>query len=319
MAEGSTNGGMQTYILVENPGEAPAEVTLKFLTGAGEVAGPTDTMPAHTRATFLANDWVTSYDVSTEVTSNNPVVCERATYGGPGRGWAWGTCSTGSPMASAQWYAPGLNAAFSPWLLIANPNDTAASIDIKYYTGSAEVQGPQAVVSARSRATFNVNDTLSGVYASAVITSSGAEVVCEWAEYAPDWSWGASSQASPFASGYAFLTEGSTDGGMRTLVTMFNPTDADVTADLSPVHRLGHAHSGQPAGLERPRQGHLRRLPQRLRHHLRRLHRGQGGRAAGGQAHHHLHRLGLLHRLRLACRPPLTRIISPFTAQGIII
>ncbi len=90
LAEGSTAGGMETFILVQNPGDAPAQVTLSFLTAEGERPGPGATLAPGTRRTFKANDYVNSYDVSTRVESDQPVVAERAMYGNS-RAWAHGS------------------------------------------------------------------------------------------------------------------------------------------------------------------------------------------------------------------------------------
>ncbi len=235
MAEGCTDGGMETYILVQNPNAEAVHVSLDFLTSSGQVPGPKDfRIPAGTRLTFAASDYVTAYDVATVVTATGgSVVCERSTYGGDQEGgWAWATSSTGTPFASALWYVPGMHTGNSAWILIANPNTAAADVDIKYYSGSNVIQGPRASVPARSRVTFNAGDYVPDAYVSAVVTSSGAEVVCEWAEYAPDFSWGNSSLAAPGLSGDLFFTEGSTDGGMQTIVTVFNPGDTNVTASF---------------------------------------------------------------------------------------
>ncbi len=87
LAEGSTSGGMETYVLVQNPGDTEARVTLSFMTGEGPRNGPTAVLPAGTRKTFKVNDYVTSWDVSTRVSSDSPVVAERAMYGNS-RTWA---------------------------------------------------------------------------------------------------------------------------------------------------------------------------------------------------------------------------------------
>ncbi len=90
LAEGSTAGGMETFILVQNPGDSEAEVRLTFVTENGPQAGPTAVLPPHTRFTWKANDFITSYNVSTTVTSTKPVVAERAMYGNS-RTWAHGS------------------------------------------------------------------------------------------------------------------------------------------------------------------------------------------------------------------------------------
>ncbi|MBU4490200.1 MAG: hypothetical protein KKE79_06150, partial [Actinobacteria bacterium] len=47
LAEGSTNGGFETWVLVQNPGDEKATAELMFMTGAGEVAGPTLELEPH--------------------------------------------------------------------------------------------------------------------------------------------------------------------------------------------------------------------------------------------------------------------------------
>lgn len=91
LAEGSTDGGMETFLLVQNPGPNPVHVNIKFQTGAGQQA-PAELqnleIGATSRRTFKVNDWVTDYDVSTFVEAlDGELICERAMYGN-GRSWA---------------------------------------------------------------------------------------------------------------------------------------------------------------------------------------------------------------------------------------
>jgi hypothetical protein len=95
MAEGSTAGGMETWVLVQNPNDSPVDVELDFQTEDGEVQGPARSISANSRSTFNVGDYVTSYHVSTEVTATQgEVICERAMYGN-NRSWAHD--SIGSP------------------------------------------------------------------------------------------------------------------------------------------------------------------------------------------------------------------------------
>ncbi len=81
LAEGCTLGGFETWVLVQNPGDAPAKVTLTFMTEGGEVPGPTQTLAPNSRFSWNVGDTgVETYDVSTRVTSDVPVIAERAMY-----------------------------------------------------------------------------------------------------------------------------------------------------------------------------------------------------------------------------------------------
>jgi hypothetical protein len=91
LAEGCTEGGMETWVLVQNPGTTDATVGLTLMTGAGEqkpdgLQG--QVIPAETRRSFNLGEHVRDWNVSTMVTSTGgKVVCERAVYGN-GRQWA---------------------------------------------------------------------------------------------------------------------------------------------------------------------------------------------------------------------------------------
>ena len=91
LAEGSTDGGMETFVLVQNPGTSPVHVNIKFQTGTGEKA-PSDLQGAvidpTSRRTFKVNNYVTDFNVSTFVeATDGEVICERAMYGNS-RTWA---------------------------------------------------------------------------------------------------------------------------------------------------------------------------------------------------------------------------------------
>jgi hypothetical protein len=101
LAEGATAGGYETWVLVQNPMPYAVDVQLIYQTGSGPMPGPTASIPAESRHSFLVNDTVETYDVSTKVVVVGPgyVICERAVYWTPpGSGAkALGTESIGWP------------------------------------------------------------------------------------------------------------------------------------------------------------------------------------------------------------------------------
>src|SRR4030042_4734648 len=57
-AEGSTDGGMETFVLVQNPHPIPVSVNIAFQTDSGELAPSSlqgTTIPASSRSTFRVN------------------------------------------------------------------------------------------------------------------------------------------------------------------------------------------------------------------------------------------------------------------------
>jgi len=91
LAEGSTDGGMETFLLVQNPAGTAAVVDITLQTDSGEVS-PSQlqgvTIPAGSRRTFKLNEYVTTFNVSSKVVATSgQVICERAMYG-DSRTWA---------------------------------------------------------------------------------------------------------------------------------------------------------------------------------------------------------------------------------------
>jgi uncharacterized phage protein gp47/JayE len=80
LAEGATAGSFDTWVLVMNPGEERAHVRLTFLTDSGPVPGPEYDLDPGKRHSFHLDEHVTSYDVSTLVSSDKPICAERAMY-----------------------------------------------------------------------------------------------------------------------------------------------------------------------------------------------------------------------------------------------
>ena len=93
LAEGSTGPGFETWVLVQNPNDTEAKVSLTYMTSDVSRDGPSVVLAPHSRKTFNVADTVGQvWEVSTRVSSDKPVIAERAMYG---NGRAWGTDSVG--------------------------------------------------------------------------------------------------------------------------------------------------------------------------------------------------------------------------------
>ena len=181
LAEGCTQGGMETFILVQNPNEEGVEVDVTFMTSSGAVPGPRGIyLPPGTRRTFLANQYVSSWDVSTRVDARGGgVICERAMYGA-GRTWAHD--SLGSSQTFLTWYlAEGCTqGGMETFILVQNPNDDQVAVSAIYMTESGEVLGQHLhYVSAKSRITLKPVDYVRNWDVSARIEAWGGGIICE--------------------------------------------------------------------------------------------------------------------------------------------
>jgi len=232
LAEGATQGGFETWILVQNPGDKTAKAHLSYMTPTGEQAGPDLTLAPGTRQSVNVGDTVTDFSVSTRVTSDNPVVCERAMYfdnrvGGHG--------SVGTTSPARTWFlAEGATAGgFETWVLVQNPGDKTATAQLTYLTGGGEKEGPELTLAPHTRQTVNVAETVANDFNVSTLVTSNHPVVAERATY---WNNRTAGQESIGVTNPAqrwFLAEGSTKGGFETWVLLENPGTLTAHAELT--------------------------------------------------------------------------------------
>ncbi len=233
LAEGSTNGGMETWITVQNPNTTDTKVSLTYMTPSGAVPGPSATVKARTRMSFYTADTVPNvWDVSTKVTSDLPVVAERSMYG---NGKTWATNSIGVVNPSTAWYlAEGsTNGGMETWITVQNPNSTDAKVSLTYMTPSGSVKGPSTTIKANTRKSFYVADTVPNVWDVSTKVTSDRPVVAERSMYGNGKTWATNSIGVVNPSTAWYLAEGSTNGGMETWITVQNPNSTDAKVSLT--------------------------------------------------------------------------------------
>lgn len=159
LAEGSTDWGFDTYVLVQNPGGGDAVVDVTFLTGEGESSVEPFTVSAGSRYTIDARAEMGERDFSTRVSSDAPVICERAMYWNNGTGKA-GHDTIGVTGSTYNCYlAEGCTAyGFETYLLICNPNEQVNDVQITYMTSEGAVPHGGIKMPPNTRTTVLVND-----------------------------------------------------------------------------------------------------------------------------------------------------------------
>jgi hypothetical protein len=192
LPEGATAGGFETWVLVANPDETQsADVTVTYLTGSGQVPGPSFTLAPGSRRSIRVNDTVPSdFDVATKVSSSGAgVVAERALYSNHPTLGITSSSGEGVGWTADKWFLPeGATAGgFETWVLIANPDETqSADVTVTYLTGSGQVPGPSFTLAPGSRRSIRVNDTVPSDFDVATkVSSSGAGVVVDHSIYSP--------------------------------------------------------------------------------------------------------------------------------------
>jgi len=195
LAEGCTGadsrGGYETWILVQNPGAAPAKVTLTYMLPTGAVSGQGMTIPAGSRQSFSVADVVPGqYSVSTKVTADNPVIAERAVYFTTQKIFRdAATDSIGVEEPATTWYlaegCTGLSEAgsFETWILLMNPEDQVATAKLTYMTESGPVTGPTVTLPPNTRTSINVSNVVWNNWSVSTMVTSDSPVIAERSMY----------------------------------------------------------------------------------------------------------------------------------------
>ncbi|MBK5093351.1 MAG: DUF11 domain-containing protein [Actinobacteria bacterium] len=267
LAEGSTGGGFDTWILLQNPGTVKANAEVTFMTEAGSQAPVPVPMEAESRATIRISDYVpNNFQVSTMVTSDVPIMADRSIYWDKrfsGEGSISGSpqpyemksghSNIGTPLESISargdgtgritTYIPEGSTAggFDTWILLCNPNGQEANTQLAFTTASGVAAQNTVQVPAHSRRTVHLNEIVPNESEVATEISSDAAILAERSMY-----WdpnmdnlqpyeargGHSSSDSASPAREWFIAEGSTGAGFETYILVQNPQDgsADVVA-----------------------------------------------------------------------------------------
>jgi hypothetical protein len=225
LAEGSTNYGFDTYLLIQNPTGQSANVQVAYLTGQGRVEKPEFTVEANSRYSINVRDDLPESDMSFEVTSDQRVIAERSMYWDGMRG---GHDSIGTNAPAREWYLGegSTDWGFDEWVLLGNPGSAAAEVELTYMTPTGPVPQAPVTVPAGSRITVHVNAALPERDVS-VKAEADRGIVVERAMY---WNNG-TGRAGHCAIGVpqprqqSFMAEGSTDWGFDTWVLIQNPNN----------------------------------------------------------------------------------------------
>ena len=178
LAEGATgyDVGFTTYVLVQNPNDSDAQVTLTYQTQSGPKPQAPFTMSANSRRTVRVNDQLpANTNVSTQVHGSKPIIAERAMY--------WGA---GTPLGEAMHASIGLDSphvtfylpdgqtsdGHEAWTLIQNPNPGSVTVRITYLLqGGGTPVSFTDEIGANTRSTYAMADKLAGGRASIMVES----------------------------------------------------------------------------------------------------------------------------------------------------
>jgi len=138
-------------------------------------------VPPRSRYTVDVDSHLPSAEVSARITSNLPVVAERAMYW---KGRSDGHDTLGTPCPEYRWFfAEGYTGGgFEEWLLVQNPWGRAAQVNVVFMFPGGSTQSLTMAVPARSRYTIDVGSVV-GAKEVGLTVSSDLPVVAERAMY----------------------------------------------------------------------------------------------------------------------------------------
>ena len=167
-AEGATLGNFNLFYLIQNPNAQTAQVKVTYLLPTGAPLVETYTVLPQSRFNIWVDDEgrnkpalarLANAELSAIVESTNgvPIIAERAMYlDQPGRPLGAGHESAGVTAPSTQWFlAEGATGNyFDLFILIANPNAAAATVQADFLLTSGQVITKTYTVAGNSR--FNI-------------------------------------------------------------------------------------------------------------------------------------------------------------------
>jgi hypothetical protein len=222
-AEGSTRPGFDTWILMQNPNLVPATATITFFKEDGTTVTHKMLIPHVSRESLMVNLVVPDAAMGTRIETDKPIIAERAVY----KDKKAGADSMGATALSKTWYLAEGNTKgdFETWLLMMNPNDTAATATVTYLVEDGAPVVKKYTVPARARVSVYVDQEVPNARVGAEIESD-QPIVAERTVYFASGTASHNSMAAPALSKLWYLPEGSTAKPFWENVLVANPNDA---------------------------------------------------------------------------------------------
>jgi YVTN family beta-propeller protein/autotransporter-associated beta strand protein len=240
-AEGS-QGFFHTFFLLLNPHATTNVAHVTFFLEDGSPLQRNYPLAAASRTTLdiATEPALANRSFGAVITFDLPGMAERAMYFGDSPAFSGGTDASGVTAPATSWFlAEGATGSFfDTFILIANPNDTAANVTTTYLPASGVPVPKIHVVAPHQRLTLNIateDPTLASV-AVATSVSSDVPVIAERSQYWPHANWyEAHNSAGETTAGLKWgLAEGRVGGTAhaQTYVLIANPgtQPANVTA-----------------------------------------------------------------------------------------
>lgn len=221
LAEGCTDYGFETWVLVANPHDRDAEVRVSYYTEEGCRNAAPVTVPAHSRLTLNASATIWAKSSGVRVGSDLPVFVERAMYW---NGRREGHSAAGVSEGSLEWHlAEGCtDHGFESWVTLLNPGAKESVAELRFLGEKTGERRGAVTVPPYTRMNVKVNDWVGADNVSTVI-SADEPVVAEISMYGPGRRSGTCSMGVTAPGKEWYLAEGATHSGFHTWLLLMNP------------------------------------------------------------------------------------------------
>jgi photosystem II stability/assembly factor-like uncharacterized protein len=244
-AEGSTQRPFDTWLLVQNPTDAPAAVVFNFSLEDGTNRTLVRSVGPRSRFSLFVNEVLPNAAFSTRIEANQRVFVERSMFVGFD-----GSVISGIAAPSQEWlFAEGATVnPFHTWVLIQNPGDTHASTTITYLLRDrSPVTQSLGALPPRSRTSVFVNQVLPNEEFS-IRVSSNQPVIAERSMFRFPGNAASATAGATEASRTWYFAEGSSAAGPRatdTFLLLQNPGSSSTTAAITLYSTGGDQRSFQ--------------------------------------------------------------------------
>ena len=238
-AEGTTRGGFQEWLTLQNPSTYNTTVEITYMLGDGSTRTQQVPVAARTRATVDVNAFIgPEQDVSMKVEGREAgIVAERPMYFDYHGYAAGGHNVVGGRSRASRWYfAEGTTrSGFDTYLCLQNPNAVAGSAAIKYILGDGSVKTQSIALPATSRQTVRVNDIIGADKDVSIVVDASMPILAERPMYfdyhgfAPG---GHNAMGAGAPKNSWFFAEGTTRTGFEEWLSLENPGIANANVTL---------------------------------------------------------------------------------------
>lgn len=238
-AEGSTSPGFETWLLLMNPNLVPANAVITVFDEAGKTDRRDLKVGPKSRLNVFINDIAPDKAVGFKVEADQTIYAERAIYFGHD-----GHTSVGTANLSKTWYfAEGSTESyFNTWLLVLNPNDGPAKLNITYYKPDGTTVRKLHSLGATSRMNISVARDLPGT-ALAMKVDSDVPVVAERSVYFDGGHGGHNTVGAVAPSQTWYFAEGAGGTDFNTWILLLNPNADPAQVTVSFLQEKGQSQT----------------------------------------------------------------------------